>query len=155
MKNKRKTYILLVIVLIIWGLLVYQFFRLRDTAEAEIPAAQQLNIKPMTIVAREPVIIDVKYRDPFLGKMYMPENNPKPKKIKPRVKEPVIWPEVIYKGLISDTKDKKKVFMVIIQGKTFLMREKQTENQITLLKGSRSSIDIKFKGEHYNILIQQ
>lgn len=155
MKNKKKTYILLVIVLIIWGLLIYKFFSFasKDVTSENLEIA--LSVKALAITKRDTFSIDVNYRDPFLGKMYMADKSAVSLKRKVKIKEPVVWPSVVYKGVVSDTKDKKKVFMIIISGHTYLMKEKETEQEVTLKKGDRESIDIKYKGENYNILIQQ
>lgn len=154
MKNKKKTYILLVVVLIIWGLLIYKFFSFASEDVTSKNLDMELSVKALAVTKRDTFSIDVNYRDPFLGKMYMADKSVALLKRKVKIKEPVVWPAVIYKGLVSDTKDKKKVFMVIISGRTYLMKEKEIEQEVTLKKGDRESIDIKYKGENYNILIQ-
>lgn len=155
MKNKKKTYLLLAIVVIIWALLIYRFFSLTvgDTAEL-LPEQIHMN-GLLAVKKRDTFSVNVNYRDPFLGKMYVADNTIKPQNKRPKKVEPVVWPDVIYKGMVSDTKDKKKVFMLIIDGKTYLMKEKETEEGITLKKGNRESIDIKYKGEAFSILIQE
>lgn len=155
MKNKRKTYILLIIVLTIWGLLIYKFFSFTSEDPSGVSTETELPLKALAVRKRDTFQIDVNYRDPFLGKMYMPEKASASVKRKVKKKEPVEWPAVIYKGIVSDTKDKKKVFMVIIGGRTYMMKEKETEGEITLKRGNRESIEVKYKGETFNILIQQ
>lgn len=146
---------LLFVVLIIWGLIVYQFISFTSEDFTTDNFEMDLPVKALAVIKRDTFSIDVNYRDPFLGKMYIADKPTISPKRKVKIKEPVVWPAVVYKGLVSDTKDKKKVFMVIINGHTYLMREKETEQEITLKKGNRESIDVKYKGENYNILIQQ
>ena len=155
MNNKKKTYVLLAIVVIIWVLLIYRFFSLTAGNPAEIVSSQSTMTGTLAVKKRDTFSVNVNYRDPFLGKMYVADNVVKPQKKHLKKVEPVVWPDVVYKGMVSDTKDKKKVFMLIIDRKTYLMKEKETEGGITLKKGNRESIDIKYKGESFSILIQE
>ena len=157
MKNKTKTYLLLLLVIIIWGLLIYKFFSFRNDEIAETITTQDFIVKPLTIEEKDLVLIDVNYRDPFLGKMYMPPSQTKIniRKKKPLQKEIIIWPEVVYKGIVSDNKDSKKVFMIIINGQTYLMSEKDTEQDVTLKGGNRKSISVTYKNNLSTILINE
>lgn len=159
MKSKRNTYILLITVLLIWGILIYQFFSFAGKKKIVTESAgTNLHVRPVVIKERESIVINVNYRDPFLGQMYLPANNDKKKsgrRTKLINKEPLLWPSIIYKGIVSDSKDKNKVFMVIINGQTYLMREKEMEQEITLKKGNREFINVTYKGTTNTILIQQ
>ncbi|TRW27078.1 hypothetical protein FMM05_00055 [Flavobacterium zepuense] len=158
MKNKRNTYILLSAVLLIWGLLVYQFFSFTSGEAVQEAITTNLKVTPLAVKERDSIAINVNYRDPFLGKAYLPiDPNMRTAGTKKKAmpKETVNWPSVVYKGIVSDSKDKKKVFMVIINGQTYLMRQKDTEQQIILKNGNREYIDVLYKGNTNKILIQQ
>lgn len=155
MKNKKTTYILLVVVLFVWAMVIYQFFSFSGSSEPITENHTALNIKPIQAPKRDTFSINVNYRDPFLGKMYNPHNKLKKRNTPSKPKEPVVLPPIIYKGLVSDSDDKRKVFMVIIKGKTFFMKEKDTEEEILLLKGNREFIEVKYKGKKNKILIQE
>ena len=109
---------------------------------------------------RQSFTIDVNYRDPFLGKMYAENTTPKAKPsgvrsskvIKP--KEALVWPVILYKGLISDNKEKNKVFVLIIDKKNYFMKIGDTENEIFLKSGDKESIYVKYKGELNLIMLQ-
>lgn len=155
MKNKKKTYILLFIVLLIWGLVIYQFFSLGNSEVAINETGSNYDLKPLNIKKRDTFSINVDYRDPFLGRMYQPETkSSKPFKRKVHPKEPVIWPNIIYKGIVSDGKDKKKVFMVMINGQAHFMKENDREQGIQLKSGNRSSIQVIYEGQRNDIMIQ-
>jgi hypothetical protein len=160
MKNKKNIYILLPIVILIWGLLIYQFFSFSNH-NADETIVSEAKVKPIKIKERQIVSIAINYRDPFLGKMYTAVHRktlakkkvttPTPKK----VIDPIVWPSILYKGIVSDTKDKNKVFMLIIDGQTFLMKKGSTEREIFLKEGDRESIEVKYKGSLDYIFIAE
>lgn len=148
MKGKKSIYILISIVLLIWGLVLYQFF---SFSNEPIPDAipEDFSSKPLNLKKRDSFSIEVTNRDPFLGKLAsekktiaistiatQPKKNTAPKE---EVNE-IVWPDITYKGIVSDTKEKVKVFMVIINGATFFMRKGQEEQEITLKDGDRGAI---------------
>ena len=162
MKNKKTIYILLSIVLLIWGAVMYQFFSFSTTEELQTTTSNEFIFKPIAIKERDTVAINVNYRDPFLGKMYSEKGNGTITKKKatnlkkaPKIVEPIVWPAIVYKGIVSDTKEKNKVFMLIINGQTFLMRKGETENEILLKEGDRESVYVKYKGNLNLILLQE
>lgn len=158
MKNKKSIYILLPLVLFIWGAVVYQFFSYTND---EIPDVQNQNIavKPFVIKPPDTTSITVNSRDPFLGKMTTSENKPtvsssKKEYKEPKVKEELIWPDVKYKGIVSDVKDKVKVYMVIINGKTFLMRKGDKEEGVKLKDGDRETVYLLYQRDLKVVFIQ-
>lgn len=162
MKNKKTIYILLPIVLLIWGAVMYQFFSFSTTEELQTTTSDAFVLKPITLKKRDTVTINVKYRDPFLGKMYAEKGNGTIAKKKatnlkkvPKIVEPIVWPTIVYKGIVSDTKAKNIVFMLIINGQSFLMRKGETENEIFLKEGDRESVYVKYKGNLNLILLQE
>lgn len=156
MKNKKNIYILLPIVLGIWGMVIYRLFSFSNP-DTNIPAtASNFTFKPIEVKARDTFSIDVNYRDPFLGKMYSNDVQKKNTSHVPKVKkDTLIWPNIIYKGLVSDSKEKKKVFLVSINGQTYFMNEKTTEQEVTLKKGDRNTIEVLYKGKKNKIGIQE
>ncbi|URC11274.1 hypothetical protein [Flavobacterium sp. B183] len=160
MKNKKNIYILLPIVLMVWGAVLFQLFSFTNSDEIIIDNTPELMIKPLKLNKRQSFTIDVNYRDPFLGKMYAENTTPKAKPsgvrsskvIKP--KEALVWPVILYKGLISDNKEKNKVFVLIIDKKNYFMKIGDTENEIFLKSGDKESIYVKYKGELNLIMLQ-
>ena len=159
MKNKKNIYILLPIVLLVWGSVLYQVFSLTHKEEGIPTEKNSYTIKPLQIKTRQTFTIDITYRDPFLGKMYVSEKEIKIKSsnvkraIKP--KETLVWPSIIYKGLISDSKEnKKKVFILIIDGKNHYMRIGDTQDDVFLKTGDRESVYVKYKGNLNLIMLQ-
>lgn len=156
MKKKKSIYILLPVVLLIWAMVIYQFFSFSNPDVPNTVASTNYAIKPIAIPERDTFAIDVNYRDPFLGKMYLPNKATKnTKRQKPKVTTPIVFPRVVYKGIVSDNKNEVKVFMVIINGQTFLMKENDTELDVTLKTGNREYVEVIYKKQKNKIPIQQ
>jgi len=157
LKSKRNTYILLGLVVVVWGVLIYQFLSYANP-DTQIEEDTNFSIKPLTIKDKDSFAIEINPRDPFLGKVYLENQikktkaNTKPKTIK--IKETIVWAQIAYKGIVSDKSAKVKVFMVIIDGKTYLMKKGDIEKEITLKDGDRESIDLMYKGELDSFFIQ-
>ena len=117
MKNKKSIYILLPIVLLIWGMLIYQFFSYSVSDALLENTSTEFKVKPFKVKERTAFTVNVGYRDPFLGKMYIaPVSNQtkssnKTKK-SPKLEETIVWPSIHYRGMISDPKEKNKVFFL-------------------------------------------
>ncbi|MFW0739833.1 hypothetical protein [Flavobacterium sp. T12S277] len=160
MKNKKNIYILLPIVLMVWGAVLFQLFSFTNSDEIVAANNPELRIKPLKLNQRQSFTIDVNYRDPFLGKMYSENNAPKTKATgsktakAPKPKETLVWPTILYKGLISDTKEKTKVFMLIIDNKNYFMKIGDTENGVFLKTGDKESVYVKYKGNLNLIMLQ-
>lgn len=158
MKNKRNIYILLPVVLGIWSLVIYQFFSF-GTVEAIVEQPQSnLYTKPYEYKEPQKIAIETNYRDPFLGTVDVPAKSlnklkleKKIVKVKPIPK--IIWPEIQYKGVLSDVKEKKKTFLLIINGKNCFMSIGDTANGILLKSGDKESIYVKYQGELNLIMI--
>lgn len=162
MKNKKSIYILLPIVLLIWGAVMYQFFTFSNNPVNELEPQTEIALKPLDFKEQDSVPFNVNYRDPFLGKTFNKPGTKSTKsnsnKVQKKIAQPIeaiVWPTIIYKGIVSDTKEKNKVFMLIIDGKTFLMRAKNNENGVFLVEGDRESIEIVYKRETKLILLEE
>lgn len=153
MKNKKSVYVLLPLVLFIWGAVMYQFFSFSTTEEEVAVPTNEISLKPIQPIKRDSFAINTNYRDPFLGKVYTAKKDSVPKKKKAvKVVEPLVWPNIQYRGIVSDTKEKSKIFMLVINKKTYLMRKGQTENDVYLKDGDRESVYVKYKG-HLDLIM--
>lgn len=161
MKNKKTIYILLPVVLLVWGKVVYQFFSFAASDVILENTPIDLNLKPFKLKERDTFSINVNYRDPFLGKIFVTElsvdSKIKTTEIKKVSKQEgiIIWPSIIYKGIVSDTKNHIKIYMLIIGGKTCLMKKGETEYEVSLKDGDNESIYVKYKGNLNLIMLAE
>ena len=162
MKSKKSIYILLPIVLLIWGLVIYQFF---SFSNEQIPETTTIDFssKSLNLKKRDSFSIEVTNRDPFLGKLTSEKkaithsttsNQPKTNTTAVKKVNEIVWPDITYKGIVSDTKEKVKVFMIIINGETFFMRKGQQEQEVTLKDGDRETIYVIYKKQLKVVFIQ-
>lgn len=157
MKSKRNTYLLLAGVLGIWGLIAYRFFAYATPDENE-STPTPITAGPLPDFKKDTTAFNVSYRDPFLGTFYSEDRNkPAGKRAsnisrKPATEE-VVWPLIVYKGLVSDSKDRQKIFMLGINGKTVLLKEKGSEQGVIVLSGDRKSVTLGYKGKKNKVLI--
>lgn len=155
MKNKKSIYFLLPLVLLIWAIVIYQFFSFTTPDDSLDHTPTEFRIKPLKIKEPTRFSINVDYRDPFLGKMYATRETTKSndkkgsvisKKRQPKTEETLIWPSIHYKGTISDSKQKKTLFIMVIDGHNYYMKKGDTENGVFLKDGNKESVYVKYKG---------
>lgn len=162
MKNKKNIYILLPFVLGIWGLLIYNFFSYLNPEEIALPEDNFQISGEIKYTEPDTTTIDINHRDPFSGKMSSQNSDHDESRVtntspsvnsnsdEPKIEESI---KIQYKGIVSDVSEKVKVFMVIINGKTFLMKQGDKELDVKLIKGDRESIVISNKGKQNTISI--
>lgn len=159
MKNKKNIYILLPLVLLVWGAVLFQFLSFTSGEEIVDTNNPELVLKPLKFNKRQSFTIDVNYRDPFLGKIYAENTGVKTKVTTKKTravstKEPLVWPTILYKGLISDTKDKTKIFVLIINNKNYYMKIGDTEDNVFLKSGDNEAVYVRYKGNLNIIMLQ-
>jgi hypothetical protein len=162
MKDKKTTILLLVAVGLVWGFAMYQLisaFLGKDDYS-----------RPKTMLADTSVVnfvedsfsLDLKYRDPFLGKIYRAEKpsgnrviNKTPAKVinkpEPEIKKHVDLSFIKYIGLIKNQNNGKQVSILSINGKDYFMLEGQIEMEITLKRNMIDSVEIVYLGTQYFI----
>jgi len=157
MKNKKTIYLLLALVIAIWGMIVYQFLGYRNATVEEAPT-QNISLLPeINYIEPDTTTILIDYRDPFSGKLEQKDKKPVAVSDKNEDYSTTIKSEketvINYKGIVTDLNDKVKVFMVIIDGNTYLMKQGDEEDAVKLIKGNRENITIKHKGKLNTISI--
>lgn len=149
MKNKKNIYFLLPIVILIWGILLYQFFTFNNS-ENETIIYDKINLTSIDF-KKDTFTISPPLRDPFLGKLFSTNisdtTKSKPKKVisSQNTNLEITWPTITYKGIVSDVNEKVRVFMVVINGQTFLMKKGDLENEIFLKDGDKDMIQVYYK----------
>lgn len=157
MKSKKSIYILLPLVLIIWGMLIYQFFSYSSPDEIEIDA-EVPTVVNIEYNAPDTTTIDASHRDPFTGKLENSKSaNKKVVKSNTHSMNQDVAPQeqvqIEYKGIVTDVVNKNKVFMILINNQTFLMKQGDKEKDVELISGNNESILIKHRGKKTKIFL--
>lgn len=156
MKNKKVTYLLLVLSIVLWGIIGWKVYGAFNYIQPEIPTIK----KEVVTNKKDSITLLLNYRDPFLGK-YSSGNIVKDtipaKRIlvaaSPTKKiEPVV-PQIQYKGIINIG----KVSMAILQkdGKVLTIKAGEEIDGFKLYKMDDNKIMLSKKQKKYEIPIQQ
>ena len=138
LKNKKKTYVLLVLVITVWGTIAY---KIMSALNPELPEIQQqkiaINNNYKVVTTVDTFSISAVNRDPFLG-FY----TKKPSKLKPRKRIPV-WIPIQYNGIVK--RGHNQMFIVSIKGKQHLLKKGQVKDSVKLVYGNSKSITMRYK----------
>jgi hypothetical protein len=155
MKNKTLTYLLALVVCLIWGLIIYRLLAGSSDSD-DIPA------KTETMAAKDPlddysVITDtshllLNYRDPFgLTVQKDTIKRSSKKSIQDKVKtpiEPVInWAFIKYSGYMRNPGSKKLITILSINGKSVSLIEGETAQAVKLIQNKVDSVKVSFNGK--------
>ncbi|WP_046744106.1 hypothetical protein [Kordia zhangzhouensis] len=155
MTKKGKTYLLLTIVLGIWGAIGYQIFsKLNPDDTPALAVNSEVNFSPKQTIEKDTFSINSEHRDPFLGKPYLQKKTSKIKHVSSSKKVSVVFPSIVYKGVISKSDNSSQdIYIIAINGTQQLFKVGKTIDEIKLLKGSKKSISIQYKGAQKTILV--
>ncbi|SHK12457.1 hypothetical protein SAMN04488007_2087 [Maribacter aquivivus] len=155
MKKQYKTYLLLAVVLLVWGMIGYKFVSaINPSVESDNSAVTAEKFVPKEIKEREQFAIVADYRDPFLGTMKTPASGRK-KKVSKTVKKELPKKNISYTGFITDKASKQKIFFVTIDGQQQMMGLKDTFNEVKLVQGTNSYIKVSYNGISEKIILAQ
>lgn len=151
MKGKTKTYLLLVAVLTIWGIIG---FKIVSTLNPDAPEANQqedmVAFIPKTNIAADTFSIQPSERDPFLGTLLVKKQEiNKPTTSTP--KEDFVWMPLVYHGTVSKQDSKEKICVISIDGQQHIMKIGQAMNGVKLLKVTNTEIIVGYKGARKTI----
>ncbi len=155
MKNKKLTYFLVFIILIVWGIIIYRIFdSVGGNDEDNLQTTSAKTVKePYNdfTIPKDTTHLLLNYRDPFgLVKFkdtvkLTVENHHKsmgPLTVKPAIN----WSFIKYSGYILNPASKKLIALVSINGKNETLSEGDTKDNVRLIKNMRDSIKISFNG---------
>jgi hypothetical protein len=156
MKKKGKTYILLIVVFGIWGAIGYQIFsKLSPDDSPMIATNSDISFTPKQAIEKDTFSINSEHRDPFLGKPYQLKQTSTTKKRVLKKKDPIVFPPITYKGVISKQQSAQNIYIIAINGTQQLFKVGKMIHEVKLLKGNKKSITISFKGERKTILVSK
>lgn len=142
---------MLLVVVAIWAYVFYTIFGNKDKPDKDLPYSA--TIAKSNSVAKNVVdtfSIKADYRDPFLDKLVASEQPKSSFPIKAalvKVQANTTWPQISYFGIIKNQTGNKQLALLQINGKQNRMQVNQMVGDITLLKLTKDSVQVKFGKE--------
>ena len=163
MNKKKINYILLPLVLFIWGGVIYTLVDGLSSSSDEYPVNKPLPQVKMEDIENDTFVLLANYRDPFLKKKFQQftsvENNSpintSKNKIKPpiteAVKPAIDWSFIQYHGRIKNQKTGRNVGMLSINGQSHLINEGEKVQQVKLITLSEDSVKVSYQDKYATI----
>ncbi|MBS1520718.1 MAG: hypothetical protein JST50_06975 [Bacteroidetes bacterium] len=156
MKNKKLTYLLIVIVAGLWGLIIYSVLgavSADDDTSAQAPISIVKEAYNDFSVPKDTAKLLLNYRDPFGIVKQKDTTSIKAVKslahpVVPAVTKPAMnWSFITYSGYIRNPSTKKLITLVNINGQNTTLSEGESKSQVKLLKNLRDSIKVSYAGK--------
>jgi len=155
MKKNKKTYVLLIAVFSIWGLLGFKIVGALNTdAPKQELAMVSKKYSINSIKKRDTFSISANYRDPFLGTMPKAKT---PKKIRKKsIKKPE-FPKrnISYSGSVGQNGTKARMYFVTIDGQQHIMSNNEIISDVKLVSGNSESIKVRYNGRTETVVLSQ
>ncbi|PQJ80289.1 hypothetical protein [Polaribacter porphyrae] len=153
MKKQQKTYILLIAVLFIWGAIGYQIYSRLNPPTPELNLTQvQSTFQKQKVVTQTHYEIKEEYRDPFLGKFPKKKKIIKRKKVNPKSKVIIPFPNVVYNGLVEGNKTKS--YILTVNRKQEILKKGETHQGVKLISATKNEAVVQFQKQRKTIVKQ-
>ena len=153
LKNRTKTYLLLISVLCIWGIIGFKMVSALGPEGSELQSQELLvNFKPKPMTENDTFSITPVLRDPFLGtikKKAIAHTGNRP------IKDTLVWPKVTYSGMVRKQNASVQVFVLNIDAYQYLLKKGQRIKDIILVGGNSEHIVIAYKNRKQTIALQK
>jgi hypothetical protein len=150
-KNKKLTYILLPLVILIWGTIIWKFITgvsnsgINEFKSKPIPVTESVKEAPDTIQ------LTFQYNDPFLHSYSESVVSPQPENVVENpIKSPnivIAWPRVEYRGAIGKHKQGNYLGMIKFADKEGLVKENELIDNARVLCIAPDSIELEYMGD--------
>jgi hypothetical protein len=161
-KNKKLTYLLGLLVLSVWGIIIYRIFIAAHGEEDNVPvAAAKTNKEAYNdfSIPKDTTHLLLNYRDPF-GLVKQKDTTViairkiSYQKTPAAVKPVTNWGFIQYSGYILNPGSKKLIALVSINGQNMTLSEGETKARVKLIRNLRDSIRVRFDGKTKCIAIK-
>ncbi|MEM9001147.1 MAG: hypothetical protein AAGB24_12860 [Bacteroidota bacterium] len=156
MKKNKKTYVLLVVVLGIWGILGMKIVSAIHPSghPADVVVLNERFTPDTVTTKKDTFVIAANYRDPFLGTLPRAKVPPqKPKKAVKRILPPK--KDVAYLGSIAQNGTQERMYFVSIDGQQHILGKHDRVQEVQLVRGSSTSITVRYGGHTTTVPLQQ
>jgi len=157
LEKKKKTYLLLVAVLGLWGTIAYQVLSALSPKEPSVASENiSVDFSPKKTKIDTFSITQVK-RDPFLGKLSKSPHKATRSKGKTITKKNDAdnpWPQIQYQGMVKKQGATSEIFIITINQQQYLLKRNQELENVKLLRGNAKEIVVRFNKEIKTVTVQ-
>jgi hypothetical protein len=160
-KNKKLTYLLGLVVLVVWGMIIYRIVDEAGGSDDDQPEAPPKAAKELYndfATPKDTAHLLLNYRDPFGLVKQKDTSRVIPRKTSNKkvatTLKPMDWGFIKYSGYILNPGSKKLIALVSINGQNVTLSEGETKGNVKLIKNLRDSIKISFDGKTKFIMIR-
>ncbi|MEM9144225.1 MAG: hypothetical protein AAGA86_14645 [Bacteroidota bacterium] len=152
MSKQTKTYLLLTVVLVIWGLIGFKVAKAISPDEKVPPVQPMTAMVPKATIKKDTFTLWANYRDPFLGTLPKAK---RPKKSVARAKPKKGMPQrnIAYAGSVAEQGTTNRMFFVTIDGQQHIMSKNEVVKEVRLISGTAESIKVRYNGSTKTILL--
>lgn len=149
LKNKKLVYLLLPLVLIIWGLIFYRIYTNLHGKQVNSSFRKQVTKEIDVSNNEEKPKLSLNYPDPFLksasGGTVKTKVSHQPTD---EHSQPINWPMITYRGMVRSEKQKAKVMGFLRVGtKDLLVHKGDVAHELTVLRIAKDSIQLENLGK--------
>ncbi|MFC4221171.1 hypothetical protein [Flagellimonas marina] len=143
MSKNLRTYVLLALVLILWGIIGFKVIgTLSPEPQPEI-VVKRTSQDLKSVKKRDTFSLIADYRDPFLGTL--PPRKKKTGK-RPVAKKEMPKKNIVYSGLVSQTGSGSTLFFISIDGRQYTLSKNEEVDNVRLLRGNEENIRVRYNG---------
>lgn len=160
MNNKALVYILLAVVVGVWGYVIYRIFSAVSGDDGQVIAASRpVNIAVQDLEyysIKDSLFLSLDYRDPIYNNSYAADGEiEEQEEIDPNYTsdpyavyvEPEPQVDISYQGFIENESNKKRIAIVTIAGSQYMMAKDDRQQEITVRNIQPDRIIITHKNE--------
>ncbi|MCB2196751.1 MAG: hypothetical protein KQH79_12890 [Bacteroidetes bacterium] len=165
MKNNKKiTYILFPLVIIIWGLVIYRIFFEGKVTPENLDVKVKPVINKVEKESKRTYRLIANYRDPFLSNLNRTVANPeidnqetennRTTNLRRRrtTVSRVRWPQITYGGFIEDNEKQEITILLNIQDRDYLVKEGDTIEQVFIKSFYKDSLVLVYNEEEKTLI---
>ena len=146
-KKNQKTYLLLGLVLAIWGILGFRIVKSISPSESKTaPVTSDIDFKPTNLKERDTFDMLANYRDPFLGTLPKSQAKKHINKSTQNKKPELPEKNILYSGYVNDQGSNQKIFFLTVDGQQLMLSKKQEAEGVKLISGSAEKIVVRYNG---------
>lgn len=156
MKSKKAVYFLLPVVLLLWAAIFYRIFS-GSGGETAVTYSGKVQEDSYLMPEKKEYDLLLNYPDPFSGAAYKSGLSPKPAAERSPAPEhyeqpapfqaAYDWAGVQYLGTIEHSGKSTSIALVLIQGKSYMLKKGTPQDEIKLLSLSKDSVQLQIGKE--------